>query len=195
MSELIRTFIAIELPVSIKMAVAGVQDSLKRKISGFRWTAPDHIHLTLAFLGDVLPNDIVRIGEALSGTAADTAPFFLTACGLGAFPGLTRPKVIWMGIGGSVGCLESLSRSLSDSLEMRGFLTEKRKFSGHLTLGRVKGKVDVVKLMDCVRETKDLETPPFTVSEAVLMKSDLRPAGPVYTKIHTSVFTGSIGSA
>jgi RNA 2',3'-cyclic 3'-phosphodiesterase len=194
MSDVIRTFIAIELPAWLKTAIAGVQKSLKRNIPGIRWTAPDNIHLTLAFLGDVRPEDTVRISGALSETAGNAAPFSLHAKGLGAFPGLSRPRVIWMGIGGDAGCLEALSRDLNDHLETIGFSAEKRRFSGHLTLGRVKDNINVFGLMDCVKEMKNFETPRFTVNEAILMKSDLRSAGPVYTKIHTSVFTGGIRS-
>ena len=195
MSDVIRTFIAIELPVFIKTAIAGVQEVLKRKIAGIRWMAPDNIHLTLAFLGDVRPEDIVRIREALSGAVMNVSPFFLSARGLGAFPGLSRPRVIWTGIGEDVGCLEALSRDLNDQLESTGFSTEKRRFAGHLTMGRAREKVNAIGLMDCVKEMKDFETRRFAVNEAVLMKSDLRPVGPVYSVLFKAGFRkGSIGS-
>jgi RNA 2',3'-cyclic 3'-phosphodiesterase len=195
MSDFIRTFIAIELPVFIKTAITEIQEKLRRKISGIRWTSPDNIHLTLAFLGDVSPEDIVRIREALSGAVTTVAPFFLSARGLGAFPGLSRPRVIWTGIGGEAGCLDALSHALNDHLETTGFPTEKRQFAGHLTLGRAKHNVDVMGLVDCVKEMKDFETRPFAVNEAVLMKSDLRPAGPVYSVLFKAGFKkGSIES-
>ncbi len=192
MPNVVRTFIAIELPVFIKTAIAGIQEKLKRKISGIRWTVPDNIHLTLAFLGDASPEDVVRICEALSGAVTTVAPFFLSARGLGAFPGLSRPRVIWTGIGGETRCLDVLSRELNDHLEAAGFPVEKRRFTGHLTLGRAKQNVDAMRLMDCVKEMKNFETRPFAVNEAVLMKSDLSPAGPAYSVLFKAGFRKGI---
>ena len=195
MSNAVRAFIAIELPGFIKTAIADVQKSLMRKIPGIRWTTPNHIHLTLAFLGDVLPEDITGICGVLSELAETVSPFELSVKGLGAFPGLGRPRVVWMGIGGEINRLQHLYRGLSEHLEIIGFAGEKRPFVGHLTLGRAKEHVHAIRLVDCVRGMKDFETRRFNVNEAALVKSELKPDGPIYTKLCSAEFTGAFESS
>jgi RNA 2',3'-cyclic 3'-phosphodiesterase len=186
--ETVRSFIAVSLPEAIRSELADVQEKLKRKINGIKWVATDKIHLTLAFLGDVLPVDAGRVREAVSASVETILPFYLTAKGIGAFPGLSRPRVIWMGLGGEVERVKRLALELADHLEINGFPTEKRPFAGHLTLGRTRERVDALALIDFAREFKDFETKRFDVGAVVVMKSDLKPQGPEYSVLYKTEF-------
>ena len=98
MSQSIRAFIAIELPESVKALLDQVQQELKSLRLKARWVRAANIHLTLKFLGDIDAGDIDKIGREMAGTAAASAPLALKIVGIGFFPGIKRPRVVWIGI-------------------------------------------------------------------------------------------------
>ncbi len=189
MSGKLRTFIAIDLPEHIRSTVAGVQEHLKTDVPGVNWVHPENIHLTLKFLGDVHQDDLGRIREAMAAAISDIRPFFLGPAGIGAFPGLNRPRVIWVGIHGQTDVLKTLHRRVEDDLAASGFEKEERNFAGHLTIGRVKGKINPVCLIDSIGAIKDFKTEMFTVDRIILYKSDLKPKGAVYTALFQQALT------
>jgi RNA 2',3'-cyclic 3'-phosphodiesterase len=180
----LRTFIAIDIPEFVRSTVAGLQEHLKRDVAGVRWVNPENIHLTLKFLGDVHGGDLVRIQNAMAQAAGGVRPFSLSTAGIGAFPGLNRPRVIWVGIDGQTDALQSLNRRLLNRLAAAGFNGDKRKFSGHLTIGRGKGNVNPVRLIDSIRAVKAFSAKMFRVDRFILFKSDIRPTGAVYTALY-----------
>ena len=165
-----------------------VQDQLKSRKLDFRWVKPQNIHLTLRFLGDIDEADLGPVEGAMAMAAQGISPFLLVPKGLGAFPGFNRPKVLWMGLGGDLDVLGRLYQGLSVQLETVGFEKEKRPYRGHLTLGRAKGKIDPVKMIDVAGQYKDYTANPFTVNEVVLFKSNLKPTGAVYEKLYSEKF-------
>lgn len=183
MSVTIRTFIALELPPAVINLLREVQQELKRLKLGARWVRPENIHLTLKFLGDINPDDIGRIGDAMIGAAADIPPLTLSVRQIGVFPGIKRPRVIWIGLGGNIQELLALQGRLETELDTLGFPREKRAFKAHLTLGRIKQAANPDVIGRMMRQYASLSSEEFTCDQVTLFKSDLKPSGAVYTKL------------
>lgn len=183
MPDTIRAFIAIELPEKIIASISNIQESLRSYGFKVRWVRPQNIHLTLKFLGNVTEAEAEAIGRALTASANDFAPLTIAAKGLGVFPGIKRPRVLWVGVGGQINELIQLQQSLDEKLAGIGFPREKRAFKGHLTMGRVKAKIDPKRLLEAIREFAGFESEPFVADKVILFKSDLQPTGAIYTKL------------
>ena len=181
---MIRSFIAIDLPEAIRQRLAAVQENLKQSVTGVRWVKPNSIHLTLKFLGNIHPDQVEDIALAVAREIRDHPPITLRAAGLGAFPNLKKPRVIWIGMEGEVQRLKEIQARVENALEPLGFAREKRGFRPHLTIGRVKDRRRLQSLGDAVA-TLDMEPfNSFDADEIILYKSDLRPTGAIYTKLH-----------
>ena len=183
MGEKIRTFIAIDLPESVLQAMARAQDTLRGSRLDIRWVRKDGIHLTLKFLGNINRDDVEKIQAAIQQTTESFSPFTLKGLGLGVFPDMKRPRVVWAGISGDVEVLRALQRDLESQLKRLGFPKEKRPFKGHLTLGRVKGRLDRTKLSKALEGLGGFETESFSVRSVTLFQSTLQPQGAVYSKL------------
>jgi len=180
----IRTFIAIELPDKIQSDIRQLKHSFLPYRFDIRWVKPLNMHLTIKFLGDVDPADLDTIGKLLSDIAGNFPRFDLIPRGLGVFPSLKRPRVIWIGIAGQTDVLGSIQQSVNGGLNEIGFTTEKRPFRGHLTFGRIKSRVDQDRLLDALHAQQKFVSKAFTVENLVLFKSELSPSGPIYTKLY-----------
>jgi 2'-5' RNA ligase len=183
MSDSIRSFIAVELPDDVSSAVSRVQEHLKSYGFRTKWVRPANIHITLKFLGDIDAGTIDAIAGAMVSAAEGCAPISLAAKGIGVFPNIKRPRVLWAGLTGEVNLLIDLQRKLDDRLGDIGFAKERRSFKGHLTFGRFKARVNSTEIMRALREFKDFETRSFMARELILFKSELRPTGAVYSKL------------
>jgi 2'-5' RNA ligase len=155
------------------------------RASGLRagWVKPQNIHLTLKFLGDIKTGDIDDVGSAMKAAAEGWAPFALTAGGIGFFPGIKQPRVIWVGVGGQIQPLFALQRNLEDRLAAAGFPKDKRSFKGHLTLGRLRDRPDPAVIGRILQSYSDFGKAEFAVHRIVLFKSDLKPSGAVYSHL------------
>lgn len=183
MDEKIRAFIAISLPESVLQAMGQVQETLRRLGHGIRWVRKEGIHLTLKFLGNVDADRVKNIHMAMERASKGTSPFVLTGDGIGVFPDHRRPRVIWIGLSGDLQVLFALQANLESQLKGLGFQKEKRPFKGHLTLGRVKGRLDATELTKALEGLGSFQTDAFTVQSVALFQSTLRPRGAVYTKL------------
>ncbi|MCP4624557.1 MAG: RNA 2',3'-cyclic phosphodiesterase [bacterium] len=183
MSQTIRAFIAIELPDSIKSLIGRVQQELKSLGLKARWVRAENIHLTLKFLGDIDAGDIDNIGRAMADTAADRAPLALRIGGIGFFPGIKRPRVVWVGLGGEIPNLLNLQRNLEDRLATVGFAKEKRSFKAHLTLGRIRQAANPDTARRIIKEYIELGDHQFTADRITLIQSVLKPSGAVYSPL------------
>ena len=186
--EKIRAFIAIELDESIKDGLTELQERLKGKVprGSVRWVRTAGIHLTLKFLGDVPADQIGEITRALQKSCQGFAPFSLSCGGLGCFPTLKRPRVVWVGIQEETGTLAQLQKAIEENVAPLGYPTEKRKFSPHLTLGRVQRRVssgDRRRLGELVGASEIGMLGQMEVRSVNLIRSDLRPSGAVYTRL------------
>jgi 2'-5' RNA ligase len=183
MAETIRSFIAFELPENIISSIRKVQENMKAYGFDMRWVRPENIHLTLKFLGNIDQADVPKIGKLLDESAEGYPPMRLTAKGIGVFPGIKRPRVLWMGLKGQTDSLIGLQKTIDEKLGAIGLPRESRSFKGHLTLARVKGSVDSNRLCDAIKELGGFESEPFDADKIVLFKSELKPGGSVYTKL------------
>ena len=180
---MIRSFLAIELPEPILRKIGEVQGDLKSTHAEVGWRNPEKIHLTLKFFGDIEESRIDPIFKSIEEPVRNTLPFSLKVRGVGAFPNLKNPRVIWIGLVDEREALTSLQKQIEAHLEKIGFQPEDRPFRPHLTLGRMKssrGKVELVGRMERYREE---EFGDFQVERVVLFKSDLRPSGPIHTPL------------
>ena len=191
MADSIRTFVAFDLPDDIIDHVAGLQAKLQAYGLKLRWVRPRNLHLTLSFLGDILQQGAVAVGQALQQASRGTPPLQLTVQGLSAFPGVKRPRVLWIGLGGQLDLLQALYRKLEDQLSELGFAREKRGFTAHLTLGRFKSGRPVYDLVPAIEELGGYDARPFSARRLVLYQSNLRPQGAVYTPL-SDVWLGSV---
>ncbi|MBN1933429.1 MAG: RNA 2',3'-cyclic phosphodiesterase [Anaerolineae bacterium] len=191
----IRTFIAIELPQETLNSIARAQARIKQDTPEglVRWVQPQGIHLTLKFLGDTPTNQVAAIGEALQAACAPHGPFTLSVGGLGCFPDLKRPRVVWIGVDEPGGHLKRLQQSIERMVAPLGFPTEGRPFSPHLTLGRVKeGRADELRALGEYVARARVQASEVRATSVSLIRSDLLPGGAVYTPlIHAGLGGGA----
>ena len=181
---MIRSFIAIELPEETRQSLTAIQEQLKQTGAGVRWVKPGSIHLTLKFLGNIHPEQVDDIAVVAAQVVRNEPVLTLRAGGLGGFPNQRKPRVIWIGMEGEVQRLTRIQARVENALEPLGFVREKRVFQPHLTIGRVKDRRRLQALIDAMAT---LDMPPFNsfdADEIILYKSDLRPTGAIYTKLH-----------
>jgi len=180
---LIRSFLAIELPNPILKEIEEVQGDLKSTHADVRWVNPEKIHLTLKFFGNIEELRIDPIFKTIEEVIQNTPPFSLRVRGVGAFPHLKNPRVIWMGLVDGRETLISFQKQIETLLEEIGFQPEDRPFHPHLTLGRMKSSRGKEELVRRVEKFKEEEFGTFQVERVVLFKSDLKPTGPIYTPL------------
>ncbi|MCX5894629.1 MAG: RNA 2',3'-cyclic phosphodiesterase [Proteobacteria bacterium] len=181
----IRTFIALELPEDLRNTLSLLQQRLRDQIDCVRWVKPEHIHLTLQFLGSIDEDQVGPISRILENVSHGIAPFTMHVAGIGAFPNTRNPKVIWAGMQTVEDDLNRFQMSIEDSLATIGFPGEKRPYAPHLTLGRVKESRGKKMLGEVIEQFKHEDGGSFTADTVVFFKSDLLPTGPVYSALKT----------
>ena len=183
MSEKIRAFIAFELPENVRAAIGRVQERFAAYRFKVRWVKITNIHLTLKFLGNIGREQIVPIETAILKATADFNPLTLAAKGVGVFPSIKRPRVIWVGVSEQTPMLMQLQKSIDEQLSTIGYAQENRSFKAHLTIGRVKSRIVPRQLAAAIEEITAFEPEPFAADSVILYQSDLQPAGPIYTRL------------
>lgn len=186
---MIRTFVAIDLPEDVQRSIAEFQNCLKQTGASLTWVRPDRIHLTLKFLGNVSQEQLLPIGQKLTQIAVGVSPFSLQPWSCGAFPSLRQMRVVWVGLKGDEGALKHLHTQVEAAMAELGFQREDRPFRAHLTLARVRGKMQLRALQEALTAHRDFHAEAFDVSELVLYKSDLKPEGAVYTPLLRAPFS------
>ena len=185
-AETLRAFVAIELTEEARQYLALLTNSLRHEVAhGIRWVDPHGVHLTLKFLGNIPVAQLDAVASAMEEAGEGTPPFSLTIHSLGAFPGLSAPRVLWEGIQGDLAPLLMVQTRLEASLAARGFPTEGRTFSPHLTLARVRGKLspaDLQHLAAAVESARAQANQELPVHRLSLMESTLTPRGAVYAR-------------
>lgn len=183
MDGTIRAFIAIELTGQAHDELACLQSALQKAGADVKWVEPENIHLTLRFLGDLVPEKAEELKKVLAEIAAGSKPFELTIKDVGAFPGLASPRVIWAGMG--LGAAESarIAEAIETKLLTIGMPGEERKFHPHMTLGRVRSPKNCEKLRGIIETTKFEASSKIYVDHLTLFRSQLTMRGPVYTPL------------
>jgi RNA 2',3'-cyclic 3'-phosphodiesterase len=177
---LIRTFIAVELDPSFSEKVRQIQE----RFSDFdlKFVSPEIVHITLKFLGDIEESKVKLLSEALDSIMCE--PFEAKIEGLGVFPKLSNPKVLWLGARGN---FEALHDDVETVLKPFKFKEDDRAFTAHATLARVKSlnKDQKNAFADVLKELKDTKIGSMRVNKVLLKKSTLTPGGPIYEILHT----------
>ncbi len=148
-----------------------------------KWVEEHNMHITLKFLGDTAEGDIPAIIGTLKPIAERHKSFFITARSIGTFGGKKNPRVIWVGLE-ETGVLEKISLEIDTALNELGFERETRKFSPHLTLGRIKLIKDTNALFNIVENLKGEAFQKYKVEKFTLFESKLSPKGPKYFSLH-----------
>ena len=185
----LRSFIAVEIPGEIQSAIQRSTASLQKNISKptIRWVESKNLHLTLKFLGDVLPEKLKQLAEALELSLITQGSFEMSVVGLGVFPSAQRPRIIWIGLDAPV-ALTTLHQNVDAIASKIGFDREERPFSPHLTIGRVGDRTtqaDNLKIRTSIEAVSLGNIGTVLVKEVTIFKSDLKPGGPVYSRLYT----------
>lgn len=178
----VRSFIAIEIPSTIQKNIETYQQPLRKMGGGVSWVKAKNIHLTLKFLGDVPETQINDISNKIFETCANVPQFKISITGTGFFPNAKRPKIVWVGCQEPSGTLTILQKAIDARLSEIGFERETRKFSPHLTIGRIKNPLGIQDMVQKV-ETGKFDGGEFVVREIILMQSQLHPGGSIYTPL------------
>jgi 2'-5' RNA ligase len=190
--SVIRAFIAVDLPPEVQECLRQISTQLTEQMGDVpvRWVAPENIHLTLKFLGDVSTNNIQVLTELLEAETASQKPMVISVGGVGAFPKVRSPRVIWVGVEAPQE-LVALQRSIDSQTARIGYARDRRPFSPHLTLGRVSRNAtpqDVRKIGDALASQKVGFLGVARIRAVHLYRSDLKPSGAVYTKLFSALF-------
>jgi 2'-5' RNA ligase len=183
-----RLFLAVELPATVREALAGLQRDLRSRCGGWRWVRPEGIHLTLRFLGEVAAGDDAAQRAAWRREASRSGPLSIRVSGAGVFPSPRRPRVLWVGVEEYVpgGRLEALAAGLETAAREAGFKPETRPFRPHLTLARAaRGSRPSAPEPGSVGEIGLAE-----VEDLVLFRSELRPQGARYSVLERFTLGG-----
>ena len=187
--SLLRAFIAVEVPAAIRQAVCSTTASLRQEIGTLvRWVPMENMHLTLKFLGDVSPANVDMLSQMIRAEAELFPCFELQFGGLGSFPSLKRPRVIYIGIQAPA-ALEALHRGIESSSRRLGYESEERGFSPHLTIGRTRQNVTATEQQTIRRLLEGITVDSLgtaRVDSLHLYKSDLQPSGSVYTRLYSA---------
>ncbi len=182
-----RLFVAVEITEEIRKKLAAFQDELKKVDADVGWVAPEKLHITLKFIGYIDEEKVGAVTNIIKDSLAHIKPFDLDYRGAGTFPTEKNPRVVFADIIDRGGVLAKIHERLDIQLMALGVEHEDRKFNAHLTLGRIKTRRNVKRLVENLNSYSGFDFGSEHVTQVVLMKSDLLPEGPVYTKLHSVV--------
>ena len=179
----IRAFLAIEVPEELKLKIYKVIKEFKKTDARIKYVELENLHMTLKFFGDIDTEGIDLLSQKISSVVSGFDEFKVNVKGCGAFPNTNRIKVIWLGIEN-----DEFIRKLHDELDKEfvklGFDKDK-KFSTHLTIGRMKSAKGKEEVKSAIEEFSDVEIGEMNVDRIILKKSTLTPQGPIYEDLET----------
>ena len=185
----LRAFIAVEIPLDIRQNIEHATSNLRRGTGSLiRWVAVENMHLTLKFLGDIPTANVEVLTQMIRAEADSFNCFDIHLTGIGSFPNPKRPRVIYIGIQAPAE-LEAFQRQLESATRRLGYNSEERAFAPHLTIGRVRQNIpqdDQQKIRRALEASKIDSPGTAKVNSVHLYKSDLKPTGPVYTKLFSA---------
>jgi 2'-5' RNA ligase len=181
MADIIRTFVAVEIPFEVKDRAGQLIGRLLAAPAKVKWVAPAHMHWTLKFLGDVDMIEIPDVCQAVTRAVEPFRPFDVEVRGAGAFPDVRRPRTIWVGMGTGTEAMIALHDAIDHELSQLGYRSENRRFRPHLTIGRVRQSPQGIdELGRLVQKNADFASGLSTVYEVVVFSSELGPDGPTH---------------
>jgi 2'-5' RNA ligase len=183
---MLRVFIALDLPAILRGELQAVSLRLQRSLAGapLRWVAPESMHLTLQFLGDIDQAQMNEIELRLRGLTTGFTAFNVRLAELGVFPNLRRPRILWAGLQAPASLAE-LQRAVEAEMVELGFAPEDRPFTPHLTLARAHRDAQPAQLASLATELKAEQLAPLAawLDELVVFRSQLNRGGAVYNPL------------
>ena len=186
----VRAFVAVRVSVEVEASLNQFVASVREERDGVAWVRPTNLHLTLKFLGPAV--EVARIDpliESLRALATTVNPFEIRAIGVGTFPNLARPNVIWAGLRSEP--LVELATRVDGAAAEYGFEREVRPYSPHLTLGRVRDSRAARHLREPLSAAREREFGVSRVESMALYRSQLAPGGSIYTALATFPFAAA----
>ena len=178
----LRTFLGVDLGQSIRDRAVALQKDLARAAgTEVKWVEPENLHATLLFLGEVDERQVPRVCQLVAQETANHPAFEISVETAGCFPNARRPRILWVGVGQGSQELCALHDSLEQGLETLGFRREERRYTPHITLGRVKSERPPDSLPAVLAQHAGWKGGETTVQEVLVMSSQLTPRGPHYT--------------
>ncbi len=177
-----RAFIAVDLTSEIQKAIGDIQAALGRFLASIRWVKPESIHVTLKFLGEISETQQKQIESVCSERQGGLSPFEISVTGIGFFPNVRAPRVVWLGINQGKAELETLAAFVEESCRSVGFPAEARPFSPHVTIGRVKSLPHIRTFQEAAAPFTHAECGLTPVHQFFLYESQLARGGSIYTK-------------
>jgi 2'-5' RNA ligase len=183
----IRVFVALFPPIEIVSQLEAAQTKLRKRLPTVQvgWTRPEQLHLTLNFLGNIRSDLLSDFQEAFRKVASEGSELSLQCRGLGCFPAVRQPKVVWAGLNGDLAELEKLKYGLDTAFAPLGIVRETRSFHPHLTLGRVKhfDRKRALQMTDAMAEFEGTTFGAWRVQTISFMRSILSSAGSSYSPL------------
>jgi 2'-5' RNA ligase len=181
----IRCFVAVECGGDeLEAKFTEVRRMLETTSADVKFVEPENVHLTLKFLGEIMPSLVEQVSKVVKETGFQ--PFSARLEGVGVFPNLRRPRVVWAGISDGVSRLAEVWKDVDTKLSRLGFETERRGFSPHITIGRVRSGRNRDRLIEELSTLSDYVFGDLHVDRVALKKSVLTPRGPIYTTLAES---------
>jgi 2'-5' RNA ligase len=174
-----RVFIAVDLPNEIRKSLADVQHELLPSSGSVRWVAPESIHITLKFIGEIPEKRLEDIDAELTGFT--WKPFNITVRGVGFFPGNRSPRVFWAGL--EAPTMKDMAEEVDARMERLGFDKEKRAFRPHITLARARDNRIDSSLVTASEAYQEYDFGSFLADRVFLFQSTLKSSGAVYEKL------------
>jgi 2'-5' RNA ligase len=183
----VRVFVAVDPGKAVRARCVSLQETLARAAEGVKWVEPENLHLTLLFLGEVDERDLLPVCRAVGAACSERERFVLGLEGVGCFPNPKKPRTVWAGVGTGAKELVELHDALEEPLlALRCYRREERLFTPHLTLGRVKGDAPTDRLARELLRQAAWRGGESEVAEVLVMSSELRPEGAVYSVLSTA---------
>lgn len=186
-SSVLRLFIAISIPPTVRKEIERAQSQLRREAppDAIRWSRPEQFHTTLKFLGNV-PADYVEMLKKSVSSVCNTYPALrLSAHGIGFFPSMRKPNVIWVGTNDDSGQLTRLHQLLNKAVRQFEPVVNPEKFTGHITLGHFEeGHHSAIKnLLTCAAVLRERHFGDWLAKEVKIIRSELTSTGATYTSL------------
>ena len=182
---MIRAFWAIELNQEVRSALREFQHLVRNHLPSIGWVRPESLHLTVKFLGEIGEEQLASLQQAVENGIKDCSRFSLQVEGVGGFPNMNQPRVLWAGVSGQVAELQRLVSHVEEALLPLGFPSESKAFRAHLTLARIKQRSREVGNALARSQVLDQHTyfGLLNVHHVCLFRSELKPTGAVYHKL------------
>jgi 2'-5' RNA ligase len=183
MDKILRLFIAVPTTPRIKRRIGDIINKFKGYGADIKWVSEENLHTTLKFLGDTPAVKLDKINETLEKTLSVFETSRLRFRGIGAFPRMKNPKIIWVGSESVNAKLTAIASAIDEAMASLGFEKEGKRFKGHLTIGRVRSPKGIEELLKQIEKMKDTEIDSMKITEVHLVKSELLRTGPIYTTL------------